>query len=198
MGVRLKVPSRQASSGRRGSAETVRYRSLRSMPFAGVARWAAAAGRAHLVALVALLPGRPRWDAGPTVLRVVRSSERSAQLPASFVGCVLSLTGPFCGLRYCCVCGFGRVHSWGTWFFGITLRGETHALRSMLSRCLGTVRGSALTSRRWVGLTCALRGEREVSQVFVLRGRHEVSINCPSGGGRSARRPFALRSEREV
>lgn len=133
-----------------------------------------------------------RWSTGLSVPRVVRSSERSTRLPTSFVGCVLFPHGSILWTSVLLRIQLRLVARLGNPVLRCCSSGQDRGCR------LGTVRGSALRSRREVGRTFVLRDGREVSRVFVLRGGHEVSNNCPFGGGRSARRPFALRSGREV
>lgn len=120
---------------RRGNAETVRRRSLRPHAPRGCGFvWVAAAGRTHLVVSAA------GWGVGLSVLRVVRSSERSIRLPASFVGCVLFPHGSILWARL------------GNQVLRCCSSEQGHALRSIRSRCLGAVRGSALRSGREVSV----------------------------------------------
>lgn len=177
---------------RRSTSETVRRRSLWAHAFAGVGSLGGCCRPYPSRRFGGFAATVTRWGTGLSVPRVVRSSERSTRLPASFVGCVLFPHGS---------------NLWTSVLLRIQLRLVAQLGNPVLRCCssernrgcrLGTVRGSALRSRREVGRTFVLRDGREVSRVFVLRGGHEVSINCFFGGGRSARRPFALRSGRAV
>lgn len=177
---------------RRGTAETVRRRSLwahspcgtgfvgRLLPVAPISslRWLCCQGDQGGV------PGY--LFQGSFVLRSDRPSSPRPLLDVSF-----SLTGPFCGLRYCCVCGFGCVHSWGTRFFGAALRSGTGASVSAPSKGLLFGVDARSVERSSFG-TCARSAE---CSSFGAGTRRRSTV---LRGGRSARRPIALRSGREV
>lgn len=160
---------------RRGIAETVRCRSLRVHAPRGYGFSGRLLPAVSISSLRRLCCRGDEVGSGPTVPRVVRSSERSTRLPASI----------------CWMCPFpSRVHFVDSVLLRVQLRLYAQLGNPVLRCCssgwyrgcrLGTVRGSALRGRREVGRTLVLRDACEVSRVFVLRGGHEVSINCPSG-----------------
>jgi hypothetical protein len=168
MGVWWKVPSRQPSSEARHCGDRPARVLVGACPSRVCEHRAAVAGRAHLVVSTA------GWGAGLSVPRVVRSSERSTQLPASFCWmCPDSLTGPFVDSA--------ALHlQWGTRFSGAVLRSRTGVAVSAPSEGLlfgvgarsvvpPTIRSSeragGVTQRRWPsGPGC-----RSVTSLLLLR-----------------------------